>query len=140
MFYNEYKRKENTSQANPDDHSGRTKPTMRVPTHERPSTLDRWQVALARAQDEGVDLRQLVGSGAWIATSASDITAAFMVTEHSCECFAAEFGDPVCKHRALLRHRLGHLPTPEGLPRPVRRHRNRSGNDAAHQHLLPAAA
>lgn len=113
---------------------------MRVPTHERPNSLDRWQAALARAQDEGVDLRQLVGSGAWIATSASDVTAAFMVTEHSCECFAAEFSDPVCKHCAMLRHRLGHLPMPERVPRPIRRRRKRSGDNTSREQLFPLAA
>jgi hypothetical protein len=96
---------------------------MRIPTHERPNSLERWQAALARAEDEGVDLRQLVGSGAWVATSASDVTAAFMVTEHTCECFAAEFSDPVCKHRAKLRHRLGHLPMPERRPVSLARRR-----------------
>lgn len=113
---------------------------MRTPTHERPSTLERWQAALARAHEEGIDLRQLVGSGAWIATSASDVTAAFMVTEHSCECFAAEFSDPVCKHRAMLRHRLGHLPMPEGLPYPIRRRRKRAGAGTAEEHQSPLAA
>lgn len=113
---------------------------MRVPTHERPNSLDRWQAALARAQEEGIDLRQLVGSGAWIATSASDVTAAFMVTEHSCECFAAEFSDPVCKHRAMLRHRLGHLPMPERVPRPIRRRRKRADDDTSREQLFPLAA
>ncbi|HEV2067172.1 MAG TPA: hypothetical protein VGR08_10060 [Thermomicrobiales bacterium] len=113
---------------------------MNVPTHERPNTLDRWQAALIRAWREGVDLRQLVGSGAWIATSASDGTAAFMVTEHTCECFAAEFSDPVCKHRALLRHRLGHLPTPERLSRPLPRRRKQAAPDVNQEELLLAAA
>lgn len=119
---------------------GRMKMTMNVPTHERPNTLDRWQAALIRAWSDGVDLRQLVGSGAWIATSASDGTAAFMVTEHSCECFAAEFSDPVCKHRALLRHRRGHLPTPARLPRPLRRSRKRAAADVTQEELMITAA
>lgn len=113
---------------------------MRIPTHERPNSLDRWQAALTRAYDEGVDLRQLVGSGAWIATSASDITAAFMVTEHACECFAAEFSDPVCKHRAMLRHRLGHLPMPERVPHAIRRRRKRAADETPREQPLPLAA
>lgn len=76
----------------------------------RPSTPERWQQALIRARRGGLELRQLVGSGAWVATSERNQEAAYMVTEFECDCFAAEFGDPVCKHRAMLRYRLGHLP------------------------------
>lgn len=74
----------------------------------RADTPQRWQKALERAQHGGLQLRQLMGSGAWIVTSERDDEAAYMVTEFDCECFAAEYGDPVCKHRAMLRHRLGH--------------------------------
>jgi len=116
------------------------KMAMNLLTHERPNTLERWQAALIRAWSDGIDLRQLVGSGAWIATSASDGAAAFMVTEHTCECFAAEFSDPVCKHRALLRHRLGHLSTPEGLPLRLRRSRKRAAPDVTQEELMLAAA
>jgi len=76
---------------------------------QRVDSLDRWRQALARARRGGLQLRQLVGSGAWVATSERDEEAAYMVTEFECDCFAAEFGDPVCKHRAMLRYRLGHL-------------------------------
>ncbi len=82
-------------------------------TSRRTSTPIRWLQALERAQRGGLQLRQLVGSGAWVATSERDQEAAYMVTEYECECFAAEFGDPVCKHRAMLRYRLGHLPVPQ---------------------------
>ncbi|MGC4192810.1 MAG: hypothetical protein QM589_16825 [Thermomicrobiales bacterium] len=81
----------------------------RLPHPSRSDTPQRWQKALERAQRAGLQLRQLMGSGAWIVTSERDDEAAYMVTEFDCECFAAEFGDPVCKHRAMLRHRLGHL-------------------------------
>jgi hypothetical protein len=70
---------------------------------------DRWRQALVRARRGRLQLRQLVGSGAWVATSERDEEAAYMVTEYECDCFAAEFGDPVCKHRAMLRYRMGHL-------------------------------
>lgn len=92
-----------------------------------------------RAEHDGVDLRQLVGSGAWVATSASDVTAAFMVTEHTCECFAAEFSDPVCKHRAMLRYRLGHLPMPVGQPPSLARRRRVAAGQAPLPELLEAA-
>lgn len=81
----------------------------RLPNPARHDTPQRWQAALERAQRGGLQLRQLMGSGAWIVTSEQDGELAYMVTEFDCECFAAEYGDPVCKHRAMLRHRLGHL-------------------------------
>lgn len=87
----------------------RSTPALRLPHPSRADTPQRWQKALERAQSGGLQLRQLMGSGAWIVTSERDDEAAYMVTEFDCECFAAEYGDPVCKHRAMLRHRLGHL-------------------------------
>ena len=73
----------------------------------RPDTPTRWLAALQRAEREGVTVRQLSASGAWIATSAHDPHAAYEVSVHRCTCKAAEFGDdPVCKHRAMLRHHL----------------------------------
>lgn len=87
----------------------RTTPLPRWPHPSRSDSPQRWQKALERAQRAGLQLRQLMGSGAWIVTSERDDEAAYMVTEFDCECFAAEYGDPVCKHRAMLRHRLGHL-------------------------------
>lgn len=30
-----------------------------------------------------------------------------------CSCLAAEYGDPVCKHRAMLWHKFGTLYLPE---------------------------
>lgn len=89
------------------------RPSLR--SSRRADTQERWLRALERAAHGGLQLRQLAGSGAWVATSERDDEAAYMVTEDDCECFAAEFGDPVCKHRAMLRYRLGHLP----LDRPL---------------------
>lgn len=74
------------------------------------SSPARWQKALKRALEQGVDVRQLATSGVWVATSGTDSTAAYVVTESDCECRAAQEGDRVCKHRALLRHVLGLLP------------------------------
>ena len=74
----------------------------------RPNTSNRWRAALQRAHHEGVSVRQLAASGAWIATSTSDPHTAYEVSVHRCTCKAVEFGfDPVCKHRAALREQLG---------------------------------
>ncbi len=73
----------------------------------RPDTPARWSAALGRARREGVSVRQLTASGAWIATSTSDPHSAYEVSVYRCTCKAAEFGDdPVCKHRAMLRYHL----------------------------------
>lgn len=82
---------------------------MTMRTTLRESTPDRWQAALRRAIAEGVQVRQLAGSGLWVATSSHDPGVAYEVTPWSCECTAGQFDDPVCKHRAALLHRLGHL-------------------------------
>ncbi len=82
----------------------------------RTNTPDRWQAALRRALVEGVQVRQLAGSGAWVATSSSDPGAAYEVTPWTCECQAGQHDDPVCKHRAALHLRLGRLrPTDDVL-------------------------
>ena len=78
---------------------------MESPARQRQSTHQRWQQAVARARKEGVEARQLVGSGGWIATSGTDQRAAYelAVTSgivHDCACLAALHDDPVCKHRA----------------------------------------
>ncbi len=85
----------------------------------RTASPARWQAALARAIAEGVQVRQLASSGAWIATSGQDATIAYQVAvsggvAHGCDCPAGEHGDPVCKHRALWYHRAGLLdPEPD---------------------------
>jgi hypothetical protein len=75
----------------------------------RKNTPARWQAALRRAVAEGVQVRQLAGSGMWVATSATDAETAYEVTPWECECHAAQFGDPVCKHRAVLLATLGRI-------------------------------
>ncbi len=75
----------------------------------RRATPERWQAALRRAIAEGIQVRQLAGSGAWIATSGSDAAAAYLVSAQGCECQAGEYGDPICKHRAAYWHALGAL-------------------------------
>lgn len=75
----------------------------------RANTPERWRAALKRAMSEGVEVRQLQGSGLWIATSASDPNTAYEVSPWECECQAGQFDDPVCKHRAALLVKLGRL-------------------------------
>lgn len=81
------------------------------------NTPARWQKALRRALDEGVDVRQLATTGVWIATSGTSSSTAYVLTPTDCECRAAAEGDVCCKHRALLRHVLGDLPL-EPQPEP----------------------
>lgn len=105
------------------DTSGNTKETPEMATtmirRQQTASPARWQAALARAIAEGVQVRQLAGSGAWIATSGQDATVAYQVAvsggvAHGCDCPAGEHGDPVCKHRALWDHLAGLLdPEPE---------------------------
>ena len=81
-------------------------------TTRRASTPRRWQAALTRARKEGVEVRQLVGSGGWIATSGTDRRAAYELdvtggVVHGCACPAALHDDPVCKHRAAYWVALG---------------------------------
>lgn len=75
----------------------------------RQATPERWQTALGRAFAEGVQVRQLAGSGAWMALSGTDATVAYLTDGMNCECQAAEFGDPVCKHRAAYWNAIGAL-------------------------------
>lgn len=70
----------------------------------------RWQAALKRAIGNGVQVRQLAGSGAWVATSGSDPLAAYGTDGVRCECAAAVLGhDPVCQHRAAFWRAMGAL-------------------------------
>ena len=88
----------------------------------RTSSLARWQKAAARAVAEGIQIRQLAGSGAWVATSGSDTATAYEVevtgnVAHGCGCLAGLNDDPVCKHRAALFLLIGALNlTPEPDP------------------------
>ncbi len=105
------------------DTSGNTKETPEMATtmirRQQTATPARWRKALVRAIAEGVQVRQLAGSGAWIATSGQDAGVAYQVAvsggvAHGCDCPAGEHGDPVCKHRALWYHVAGLLdPEPE---------------------------
>lgn len=83
----------------------------------RAATPERWQAALQRAIDNDVQVRQLAGSGQWIATSARRANLAYLTDGIDCECEAAMLGsDPVCQHRAAYWYAVGALdrdPEPE---------------------------
>ncbi|MDP9366894.1 MAG: SWIM zinc finger family protein [Chloroflexota bacterium] len=109
------------------------------------ATPARWQAALRRAFKEGVQVRQLAGSGAWIATSGTDAATAYVVSLGECECPAGEHGDPVCKHRAALAHRLGRLNAdpdfePPAPAAPAARRPGRMNLTAAEQVVLRGQA
>jgi hypothetical protein len=97
-----------------------------TPTISRPrvATPERWRSALSRATAGNVQVRQLAGCGAWIATSASDAGIAYELeivngVAVGCSCLAGEFGDEVCQHRAAYWHLAGLLdldPDPEPEP------------------------
>jgi hypothetical protein len=78
--------------------------------------------AAERAVHEGVQVRQLAGSGQWIACSGSDAAVAHEVevtgrVAHGCGCLAGLNGDPVCKHRAAFYLLIGVITlTPEPDP------------------------
>lgn len=87
---------------------------MNLEKSRRESTPERWQAALKRARKEGIEIRQLVGSGGWIATSGTDTRTAYELevtggVVHGCACPAAAHDDPVCKHRAAYWVALGIL-------------------------------
>jgi hypothetical protein len=88
----------------------------------RQATPERWQKAAQRAIVEGIQVRQLAGSGQWVANSGSDATVAYEVEvtgniAHGCNCLAGLNDDPVCKHRAAFYLLIGALSvTPEPEP------------------------
>jgi hypothetical protein len=107
---------------------------------QRHATPERWQAALKRAIAEGVQVRQLSGSGQWIATSGSREQVAYEVDGDGCSCEAAMLGgDPVCKHRALYWFVVGVLdPEPEP-PAPANVIPFPSREDVAHRDEATAA-
>ncbi|MCC6421706.1 MAG: hypothetical protein IT429_26095 [Gemmataceae bacterium] len=84
-------------------------------------SMARWLKAAERAVTEGIQIRQLQGSGQWVATSGHDATVAYEVqvagnVAFGCDCLAGLNGDPVCKHRAAYYLLVGALsldPEPE---------------------------
>lgn len=88
----------------------------------RVNSAARWHKAAQRAASEDVQVRQLAGSGAWIATSGTDRALAYEVSvtgnvAHDCDCLAGLNGDPVCKHRAAFYLLIGAIDLdPEPAP------------------------
>lgn len=80
----------------------------------RTASPARWQDAAKRAVADQVQVRQLSGSGQWIATSGSDARTAYELDvtgsiAHGCTCLAGLNNDPVCKHRAAWYLSIGAL-------------------------------
>ena len=78
-----------------------------IQTQTRIGSPARWMKAAERAIAEGIQIRQLAGSGQWVATSGSDTGAAYEVAvtgnvAHGCGCLDGLNEDPVCKHRAAF--------------------------------------
>lgn len=90
-----------------------------ITRQQRQATPARWRKAVERAVSGNIQVRQLAGSGAWIATSGSDASTAdeLEVTgdvAHGGNCLAGLNGDPCCKHRAAFYLAVGLLdPEPE---------------------------
>lgn len=91
-------------------------------TRARVENPARWLKAAERAVSEGIQVRQLQGTGQWIANSGSDSAVAYELevtgnVAHGCDCLAGLNGDPCCKHRASFYLLIGALDlTPEPEP------------------------
>ena len=84
---------------------------------QRQATPERWQAALQRAIEQGVEPLQIAGTGEWVVTSATRGDTVYRCDGVGCECAAALLGgDEVCTHRAAVRYVLGTLPEPDRAP------------------------
>jgi hypothetical protein len=102
---------------------------LQAQTRTRVEYPARWFKAAERAITEGIQVRQLAGSGQWVASSGSNATVAYEVevtgnVAHGCDCLAGLNGDPVCKHRAAFYLLIGALdlspePDPPALGAPL---------------------
>lgn len=64
--------------------------------------VSRWNRALERAHAAGITATP-VARKPWFAVSSTDHTVVYMTDRDRCTCAAAQHGDPVCCHRALVR-------------------------------------
>lgn len=100
---------------------------MALQSRIRPENAIRWQKAAERAITEGIQVRQLQGSGQWIATSGQDDAVAYELEvtgniAHGCTCLAGLHGDPCCKHKAAFFVLVGALaltPAPQDVNCPA---------------------
>lgn len=104
---------------------------MTRPATVRKASQDRWQAALARAIDAGLETWRIGGTGEFLVASKSAPGLAHRTDGRDCTCVAGANGDPVCQHRALYWHAEGMLdldpepdpPAPVALPVPDERAR-----------------
>jgi hypothetical protein len=75
----------------------------------RIATQERWQAALRRAFDEGLQARVVERFGVVVVTSGSQSRISYATNGFDCTCLAGEYEDPICKHRALYWHECGVL-------------------------------
>jgi len=80
------------------------------------NSLERWQAALKRAIDAGLEVFIVAGTNQRVVTSASRLDVVYLTDGRSCTCAAALAGDPVCQHRAAARACLGWLTLPDDAP------------------------
>src|SRR5690349_19375552 len=82
----------------------------------RVDSPERWQKALARALEAGIEIFVSASDGQRFATSATLLDTIYAVDAHSCACPAGAAGDPVCQHRAAVRYTLGWLTLEDRSP------------------------
>jgi hypothetical protein len=85
-------------------------------TRRHVDSLERWQAALQRAIDAGLEVFTAADSGERFVTSASKLDTLHRTDGRRCSCEAAVAGDPVCQHRAVVRFVMGWLPAAETQP------------------------
>ena len=108
---------------------------VRPPKEETP---ERWEKALTRAVEQGLEVFMVNDTGERLVTSSSRLDVVHRTDGFECTCEAALLGaDPVCQHRAVVRYIFGWLPEP--TPPAVGGHaRRRARNET--QSLEPIAA
>jgi hypothetical protein len=91
---------------------------VRPPKQESP---ERWQRALDRAIENGLEVFLVNDTGERLVTSSSQLDLLHRTDGYTCTCEAAALGgDPVCQHRAVVRFISGWLPDPAS-PAPAAR-------------------
>lgn len=73
--------------------------------------VSRWNRALERAHAAGITATPVAGK-AWFAVTSADHSVVYMTDRDRCTCAAAQHGDPVCCHRALVRDLTNPQPEP----------------------------